>query len=111
VSETDLVFKNSQGRAINEDKWRKKYWCRALRASNVRPRKFYATRHTFISVGLSQGLNLKWLAEDCGTSVAMIEKHYGRYIRSDSQEQLERVFGAQIETFSETLRDGTDGIA
>ena len=23
----------------------------------------------------------------------MIEKHYGRYIKSDSQEQLERIFG------------------
>jgi hypothetical protein len=60
-----------------------------------------------ISVGLSQGANIKWLAEYCGTSVAMIEKHYGRYIRSDSQEQLERLFGAKTETFTETLRDGT----
>ena len=108
VTETDFVFKNSEGRAINEDKWRKKYWYRALRACNVRPRKFYATRHTFISIGLSQGLNIKWLAEYCGTSVAMIEKHYGRYIKSDSREQLERLFGAKTETFSETLRDGTD---
>jgi integrase len=108
VTEADLVFKNSEGRAINEDKWRKKYWYRALRACGIRPRKFYATRHTFISIGLSQGLNIKWLAEYCGTSVAMIEKHYGRYINSDSREQLERLFGAKTETFSETLRDGTD---
>ena len=50
----------------------------------------------------------QWLAESCGTSVAMIEKHYGRYINSDSREQLERLFGAKTETFSETLRDGTD---
>jgi integrase len=108
IIETDFVFKNSEGRPINEDKWRKKYWYRALRACNVRPRKFYATRHTFISVGLSQGLNIKWLAEYCGTSVAMIEKHYGRYINSDSREQLERLFGAKTETFSETLRNATD---
>ena len=47
------------------------------------------------------------LAEYCGTSVAMIEKHYGRYINSDSREQLERLFGSKTETFSETLRDGT----
>jgi len=37
---------------------------------------------------LSHGLNIKWVAEYCGTSVAMIEKHYGRYIKSDSEEQL-----------------------
>jgi len=108
VTETDLVFKNSEGRPINEDKWRKKYWYRALRPCNIRPRKFYATRHTFISDALSQGANIKWLAEYCGTSVAMIEKHYGRYIKSDSQEQLERIFGAKTETFTETLRNATD---
>jgi hypothetical protein len=76
---------------------------------NVRPRKFYATRHTFISDALSQGANIKWLAEYCGTSVAMIEKHYGRYIKSDSREQLERLFGAKTETFTGTLRVGSDG--
>ena len=108
VTEADYVFKNHEGRPINEDKWRKKYWYRALRICNLRPRKFYATRHTFISMGLSQGLNIKWLAEYCGTSVAMIEKHYGRYIKNDSREQLERLFGAKPETFTETLRDGTD---
>ncbi len=108
VTETDFVFKNVEGRLINEDKWRKKYWYRALRVCSLRPRKFYATRHTFISVGLSNGANIKWLADYCGTSVAMIEKHYGRYVKSDSQEQLERLFGAKTETLSETLRDGTD---
>jgi integrase len=108
VTETDLVLKNSEGRPINEDKWRKKYWYRALRGCNIRPRKFYATRHTFISDALSQNANIKWLAEYCGTSVAMIEKHYGRYIKSDSREQLERLFRAKTETFSETLRYGSD---
>jgi hypothetical protein len=34
-------------------------------------------RHTFISIAYLRGLNIKWLAEYCGTSVAMIEKHYG----------------------------------
>jgi hypothetical protein len=38
----------------------------------------------------------------------MIEKHYGRYINNDSREQLDRLFGAKTETFTETLRNGTD---
>jgi len=33
-----------------------------------------------------------------------IEKHYGRYIKNDSREQLERLFGEK----AETLCDGTD---
>ena len=108
VTETDFVFKNNEGRPINEDKWRKKYWYRALRVCNIRPRKFYATRHTFISIGLTQGINIKWLAEYCGTSVAMIEKHYGRYVQSDSREQLERLFGSKTGTLTGTPRTGTD---
>ena len=41
----------------------------------------------------------------------MIEKHYGRYIRSDSREQLERLFEAQTVTFpvKPHLKDGTTG--
>lgn len=54
-------------------------------------RKPYAMRHSFISVGLSNGVNIKWLADYCGTSVAMIEKHYGKYIRNDADEQLSRL--------------------
>ena len=50
-----------------------------------------------------QWRNIKWLVEYCGTSVAMIEKCYGRYIKSDSGDQLERLFGAKTETFPETL--------
>jgi hypothetical protein len=34
---------------------------------------------SFISVGLTNGVKIKWLADYCGTSVAMIEKHYGKY--------------------------------
>jgi hypothetical protein len=51
---------------------------------------------------------MKWLAEYCGTSVAMIEKRYGRYIKSDSEEQLERLFGPKTGTLTGTLRDRTD---
>src|SRR5207249_196786 len=105
VCSSDL--KNQEGNPIREDKWRGKYWYRALRACGMRARKFYTTRHTFISDALSHGLNIKWVAEYCGTSVAMIEKHYGRYIRSDSREQLERLFRARTEIFPETPR--TDG--
>lgn len=40
VTESDFVFKNQEGRAINEDKRRKKHSYRALRSCSIRPRKF-----------------------------------------------------------------------
>jgi integrase len=66
--------RNPEGRPITTHWWPKKSWHPALRVLGIRPRKFYSTRHTFISVAVSKGCNLKWVAEYCGTSVEMIEK-------------------------------------
>jgi integrase len=86
-----FVFMNSDGRPIFGDSFTKHEWHRALRSAGVRPRKFYATRHTFISLALSRGARPKWVAEYVGTSVAMIEKHYGRYIAQADGDQLARL--------------------
>ena len=88
VTDEEFVFTNLEGRPIFPDPFVQKHWHSALRVLNIRPRKFYATRHTFISAGLGRGVHIKWLAEYCGTSVAMIERHYGRYLRGDSAMQL-----------------------
>jgi len=80
----------------------------------IRPRKFYATRHTFISVAVSKGCNLKWVAEYCGTSVEMIEKSYGRYITDDGVDPLIRSLGeAKGKTLRQTFspKTGTDEIS
>ena len=42
--------------------------------------------YAFISVAVSKGCNLKWVAEYCGTSVQMIETSYGKYITDDGAE-------------------------
>ena len=75
------------------------------------PRKFYATRHSFISTALSKGCNLRWVAEYCGTSVEMIEKSYGKYIADDGANPLLRSLGgAKGQTLSQTFAEktGTD---
>jgi integrase len=59
-----------------------------LRVLKIRPRPFYNTRHTFISIALTLGCNQKWIAEQTGTSIAMIQEHYGRYIRDDGDALL-----------------------
>ncbi len=60
-------------------------------------------RHTYISVALSAGVNIKWLAEQCGTSVTMIETRYGKYIRDDGDAPLRALVESKTETFTETL--------
>ena len=93
TTESDYVFLNQEGRPLNFHTWRAGVWYRILRGVEIKPRKPYCTRHTFISVGLTNGVNIKWLAEYCGTSVATIERHYGKYVKSDAAEQLDRLAG------------------
>ena len=104
-TENQHVFLNQEGQPLTFHTWRRKAWYPALRVKEIRERKPYTMRHTFISAGLTNGVNPKWLAEYCGTSVAMIDKHYGKYIRNDSQEQLSRLFGAKSATLAVKRRE------
>ena len=50
----DYVFTNTKnGGPMDQGEWPKDLWVTALRAAGLRPRRFYATRHTFISAGLT----------------------------------------------------------
>jgi integrase len=44
---------------------------------------FYALRHTYISSALKAGVPPKAVADHCGTSLAMIQKHYSKFIPED----------------------------
>lgn len=90
ADEDTYFFRNPEGGPITTTEWPKKSWNPVLTALGIRHRKFYATRHTFISVALSKGCNLKWVAEVCGTSVEMIEKNYGKFIADDGGAPLIR---------------------
>ena len=103
ATEQDHIFLDVSGTPFDAQEWMGRHWNKALRACGVRQRKFYYTRHTYISVALSAGVRIKWLAEQCGASVAMIEKHYGRYIRDDGDAPLRALFGSKTETFTETF--------
>jgi integrase len=93
---TAFLFTNRYtGGPINQGEWAREYWGRCLEATGIRPRPFYNTRHTFISTALTNGVNLKWLAEYCGTSVEMIEKHYGRFMQTHAATQSALLVGAQ----------------
>jgi len=47
-------------------------------------------RHRFISVALAIGCNQKWIAQQTGTSITMVQEHYGKYIRDD--DALQRAY-------------------
>jgi len=83
----------------------------ALRVLEIRQRPFYNTRHTYITVALTLGCNQKWIAEQTGTSIAMIQENYGKYIRDDGDALLRayvekpktELLEEETETFTETF--------
>jgi len=75
VTPESFVFTTPTGLPLDTDRFVELRWHRALRATSTRPRKFYATRHTFISIALSRGCKAKWVAKYCGTSLEMLDKH------------------------------------
>ena len=64
---------------------------------------FYALRHSYISHALKSGVPTQLLAENTGTSIRMIEKHYGKFIKDDRRRMLAAA-GMQLDTGSGNLR-------
>jgi hypothetical protein len=60
------------------DRFRARQWAPAVEASGVRtPARIYDLRSTFASNALAASVSVFELARLMGTSVAMIERHYG----------------------------------
>lgn len=68
--------------AESERNWTRRFHSvRAL--SRVRPFKLHCTRHTAISMALSNGMPLRKAAEIFGVSQQIIEKHYAHFVPSE----------------------------
>ncbi len=70
------LFVNKNGEPMNARKWSEHNWGGALKKIGIRHRKFYATRHTFITEAIKRGENPLSVAQYCGTSLAMIQADY-----------------------------------
>jgi hypothetical protein len=97
VTPESFVFTTPTGLPLDTDRFVELRWHRALRATGTRPRKFYATRHTFISIALSRGCKPKWVAKYCGTSLEKLDKHYARWM-GDDRGQLDHIWNSATST-------------
>lgn len=52
---------------------------------------FYSLRHYHISKALAASVPAQVIAENCGTSVRMIEKHYGHFLKADRRAFMNEV--------------------
>lgn len=76
----DYIFTDQRGNPINHWKFGEQHFQGALTALEIRHRDFYCTRHTFISVMLAHGENLKQLADYVGNSPYMISTRYAKWL-------------------------------
>lgn len=76
--DTPRLFPSPGGELLNLDNWRRRTWAPAIEAAGVAtPARIYDLRSTFASDALAAGVTVFELARIMGTSVAMIERHYG----------------------------------
>jgi hypothetical protein len=62
---------------------------RAQRVLGIRLRKFYATKHTHVSLALTRGVNLVWLSEQTGIAVTPLLKHCGKFVHTLDADRVE----------------------
>ena len=78
---TKLLFPAPEGGPLNLGNFRKRDWNPAVEAAGVAPPATpYDLRDTFASNALHAGVTVFELARVMGTSVRMIEKHYGALV-------------------------------
>jgi integrase len=76
--QTPLLFTAPDGGPIRLDNFRKRVWAPGVAASGIAtPARLYDLRSTFASNALAAGVTVFELAKVMGTSVRMIERHYG----------------------------------
>src|SRR4030095_8353574 len=64
-------------------------------------------RHMFISVGLTNDVNIKWVGGLLRNVGSDDREALRKYIRDDADEQLARLVGARTETLGETVEEKT----
>jgi integrase len=76
--ETPLLFPAERGGLLNLDNWHRREWGPAIEAAAVaKPASIYDLRSTYASNSLAAGIDVFELARVMGTSIEMIERHYG----------------------------------
>jgi integrase len=90
--DSPYVFAGPKRGPFDVNNFRNREWTPAIDTSGVaRPARIYGLRSTFASNALAAGITVYELARIMGTSVGMIEAHYGALLDSAAESLLERL--------------------
>jgi len=84
-----LVFPSVRGCYLDLHNFRNRAWKPAQRAAGITPlRRVYDLRHTFATFALRAGISTFDLSRYMGTSLAMIDRHYGHLARDGREHAI-----------------------
>jgi integrase len=83
---------------VNLRNFRSREWKPAIDAAGIPPRRIYDLRSTFASDALAAGVSVFELARIMGTSVRMIERHYGTLLQGSGD-----AIRAKLDSYAEGL--------
>ncbi len=83
-----VLFARASGRPWDKDAWKRPIKDAVNQANLPTGVSTYTLRHSIITDLIRQGLPALTVAQLSGTSIAMIERHYGHLVRNDAEEAL-----------------------
>ncbi len=83
------LFARADGKAWNKDSWKYPFKAAVIAAKLPTSATAYALRHSTITDLIVKGLDTMTVAQLSGTSIAMIEKHYGHHRAAHATKALE----------------------
>jgi integrase len=105
--DTPLLFPSPSGGLLNLDNFRRREWAPAIGAAAIaRPSRIYDLRSTFASDALAAGVGIHALARIMGTSIDMIERHYGTLL-DGAMEEIAGRLNAFDAARGEAVEEGT----
>jgi integrase len=85
-SENPILFPNSRGGRIDFRSFGRRHWKPAQMKAGIEPlRHLYDLRHTYATFALRAGVSVFAVSRFLGSSIAMIDRHYG-HLAGDSRE-------------------------
>jgi integrase len=85
-SASSLLFPNARGGHIDFSSFGRRHWKPAQTKAGIEPRRhLYDLRHTYATLALRAGVSVFAVSRFMGSSIAIIDRHYGHLAR-DSRE-------------------------
>lgn len=97
------VFVTEAGQPLDLNNFRYRVWEPALRKAEIKYRYPYQARHTFATRMIERVTDPLWIANQMGTSLDMLFKHYALYFRKKRWAQCAQI--VDLSTAKQTKKD------